>query len=498
MGSASSSDIRAVSLQSEAAAPSLRREAFSATRWSMVGIISRQGVRFLFTLILARVIGPDEFGVAAQALIVVTFITLFLDQGIGAALVQRKQLTGGVIGAAFTLNVSTTLLAAAGTFLLAGTLAAFFRTDALVAVMHLLALNVLAMGLEVVPRALLQRHLRFRTVALVELTGSVVGFAAGLVALAISESYWALIIHLLVADTVCTLLLTVAAGRHPLIGTWGDFKSLVRFSLQVLGFGLVNYGARNADSILVGRYLGVEPLALYSLAYRTLMVPVVALSQVTNRVALPIYARLQDDRQRAVRAYLESTGLIAVLAFPMMVTTIVLAPVGVPVIFGSAWVGAVVPIQILAVTGMRQSVQSTIGPVLLGHGRADLQLRWGIVSSTVYVLSFVIGLRWGIVGVAAAYTVAGFLLGPFSFAIVRRILPFHLRAYWQTLRPAIVGSLALATASGLVTVGLQALGVPGLIVVALGTVVAVAAYTLCLRMMFPETLRGIRNAIVRR
>jgi O-antigen/teichoic acid export membrane protein len=476
-------------------APSLRREAVSATRWSLVGVFGRQGVRFLFTLVLARAIGPDDFGVAAQAVVFITFITLFLDQGIGAALVQSTRLASGKIGAAFALNLTATVVCAAITFFAAGAIADFFKTEALEALLQVLAINVLVIGLEVVPRALLQRALRFRAIALAEVGGSILGFGSGIVVLALTGSYWAMVAQLVVADAVCTVWLSLAAGRHPLVGPWSELKTLLRFSLQVLGFGLVNYGARNADNVLVGRYLGPEPLALYSLAYRTLMVPVVTLSQVANRVALPVYARLQHDRERAARAYLESTGLIAVLSFPMMVATIVLAPIAVPVIFGSAWQGAVIPIQILAVTGMRQSIQSTIGPVLMGHGRPDLQLRWGLVSSTVYVASFVVGLQWGIIGVAAAYTIAGFLLGPFSFEIVRRILGFDVAAYWRVLLPAIAGSVAMGASAWAVTAGLELLGVGDVVVMMVGTVVAIGAYGACLRLWFPDAVTGVKAAL---
>lgn len=401
----------------------------------------RQGLRFAFVLILARLVGPEEFGVVAQALIVVTFLTLLLDQGLGATLVQRSTLESAHIGAIFSLNLVTTLALTLATIATAPLVADFFHTPDLTEVLRALSVTVLFLGIGVVPRAVLSRAMRFRPLALAEVGASVVGGVAGTAVAVAGGGYWALVVHVVVTDACAAVAMFAATGRLPLRSTRSAMAEIWGFSSRVLAFSLVNYLTRNLDNVLVGRYLGATPLAFYSLSYRTLMVPVVMLSQVANRVALPIYSRAQDDVPRLRATYFRNTRLIALVAFPLMALVVVLAPLGVPLVFGDDWRPAVVPMQILALTGARQAVQSTLGPILLAAGRADWQLRWGLGTMLVYIPAFVIGLQWDVTGVAAAYTIAGFLVAPIAVRMVGALLEFRIAAYAATVVPALVATL---------------------------------------------------------
>jgi PST family polysaccharide transporter len=486
----------------DAAEGSLRKPAAKAVTWSFVGSTGKQGVRFVFVLFLARLVGPEDFGITAQAMTFVTFVSLFLDQGIGTTLIQRLRLDQVAIATLFWLNAATTGVMVLLTFFGAPLIADFFGPHQLEVLIRVLAIDVLFLGFDVIPRAMLSRELRFRSLALAEVGGAVIGGIAGVAAALSVEGYWALVVQTIVADAAITIMLVILAPKPPMRrGSFRVLRDLLGFSSRVLGSTFLGYAARNLDNVFVGKYLGATPLALYSLSYRTLMVPIISLSQVTNRVALPVYARVQDDLPRVRRAYLESNRLIALVAFPLMLGVLVEAPRGVPLLFGDVWKPAVVPMQILAITGMRQAVQSTLGPLLYGLGRADWALRWSLGTTALYVVSFIIGLKWGITGVAAGYTIAGFLAAPVAVWMSGRLAQFTLRQYGAVLAPAFVGSLAFAGVAYASGAGLDALGVPAAVVLLLTATVGVVTYVGVLRLVWPHELRelkGFTNIALRR
>lgn len=485
----------------ELPAGSLRGHAARGVKWSFIGLFGRQAVRLLLVIVLARLIGPENFGITAQAMIFILFIGLFLDQGLGATLVQRPELTREVFASVFWLNALTTVGLCVLTVAGAPLVAAFFDQPELTDVVRVLAISVLFLGVGVIPRALLQRQLRFRTLAVAELGGALAGGVAGTLMAVNDGDYWAIVAQAVVTDVCATSALLAVAGRLPGAPSWRGIRDTFAFSSRILGVTIVEFGQRNVDNALIGKVLGAGPLALYAVAYRSVMIPVMSLAHVANRVSLPIYSRLQDERARVQRYYLLSARLIAIVSFPLMTLVVIEAPRGVPLVLGDEWEGAVAPMQWLAAAGIWQSVQSTLGPMLVAIGRPDLQLRYAIVTTTVYVASFVVGLEWGIAGVAAAYAIAGLLIAPGTLALVEHVIGLRAAAYCRGLAPAAIACAVLAAVALGLDRALAEAGAPDLVAIAGSVAGGAAAYVLLIKAIRPgelnEALRFVRAATAR-
>jgi len=194
------------------------------------------------------------------------------------------------------------------------------------------------------------------------------------------------------------------------------------------------------DYLLIGRFLGATSLGIYTLAYRIMLYPLQTVTTVIGRVMFPVYSRLQDDDARFRSAYLRSVGLIALVTFPMMIGLWAVAGPFVQATFGAKWAPAILLIKILAPVGMAQSIGATVGAIYQAKGRTDIMFRWGIASGIVTFIAFVLGLHWGIVGVATAYAMAAILLTTPNFAIPFRLVGLHLK----DLVPVLSGPLASA------------------------------------------------------
>ena len=270
----------------------------------------------------------------------------------------------------------------------------------------------------------------------------------------------------LTGDLVILIVLATAAGPPVVRGSMEAWREMRSFSLNAFGYQLLNYVTRNADNLIISRALGPTALGLYSLSYRVMMLPVHNLGLVVNRVALPTYSRLQTDRQRLRHQFLIGTRMLALVSFPVMTVVIVEAHRLVPLLLGSEWKDAVLPMQILAFTGMRQAVTTLAGPLMLACGRADLQLRIGMVQSVVLAAGFVIGVRHGIVGVAWAVTIGNLILAPFLIHAFGRLVGLGVGDYLSALLPAAVAAV-LGTAAALVLdATLEGLGVGNALVAA--------------------------------
>jgi PST family polysaccharide transporter len=339
----------------------------------------------------------------------------------------------------------------------------------------------------VVPTALLYRGMRFRSLGITEMTSTFLGGALAVVAAANGAAYWALVVQVLATDAIYLIVLVGVGGLPPLTWSTPAARRLWSFSSRVMGSELVRYMSQNSDNVLVGRFLGATALGFYSLAYRVLLLPLQIMEQ-GGRVILPAFSRLQDDRERLAHVFLKASESIALVVCPAMTVTILCAPVAVPAVFGEVWAPAVVPLQILAAMTMQYLIFSIIGAVLLAVGRADWEFRWSIFNMVVALISFTVGLQWGITGVAASYLVMALALSPIRLAMVRRVIPISPWRYLRCLTPAVASSAVLAAVWFFVTAGLRGT-TSGLPLLACASVVGLAGYLVVVRVAWPQDLR---------
>ncbi|MHA7304965.1 lipopolysaccharide biosynthesis protein [Arthrobacter sp. TMN-49] len=452
--------------------------AVQGVRWSLLAVLSRQVLQIVSALVLARILGPSSYGVISAASIYVTFTSLLLDQGLSAALIQRPTLSRAMPGAAATLNVVMSVALAAATWFLAPALADFFHAPELSPVLLLLACGLPLKALAITPRSLLSRELRFVGVAWADIVGAACGAAAGILAAALGASYFAIVFQVVATDLLTVIIvLVVARGPVPNFH-FMSLGPLLSFSLQVLATNFLAYFSRNIDNILVGRYLGLTSLSLYGMAYRILVVPVQLLGQSVNRVMFPAFSRMAHDRELVASNLLKSTRILAFAVIPVMTWVAVAAPELVHVVLGDQWLPAAPLITVLAIGGARETILYITPTLMKGMGHARLNFVYEILATLVQVGGIVIGLQFGILGVAVGLTAAGFLLAPALLLIQKKMCGIRIRSQLRALAPALHASLWGALAY----LGMSLLALPDPLLILLGLLAftAVAAAVLVL------------------
>jgi PST family polysaccharide transporter len=438
---------------------------------------------------LARLLSPADYGLMGVAG-VFTALGGFLGQfGIGVALVQRAELSERDIRAGFTLAMGLALAMALLTVAAAPLIAALFRSPELVPVLRVLSLMFPIANLGYVAESLLDRALAWRRNMWVNVVSTVAGNAAvacGLAALGFGV--WALVLSRLTESLFRTVLL-LRWQPHPKRPLFDGHEvwSLLRFGRGLTTARLFNYGASQADYLIVGRVLGVTPLGYYTRAFRLMLIPINYFAAVVTRVLFPTMARLQQEPAKLAAAYLTGGAMVGAVSGPVSALMVVLAPELVSVVLGPGWGPAVVPFQVLAAALALRS-GFTMAYCLDG-ALGDMGKR--IVRDGVYAAAVAIGclaaVRWGLTAVAAAVSVAVAIHYVLGAAMSRRLLGFGWGEYWHSQWPGLLLALLTALVAVPVRLALRARGTPDVIVLA-GTAATAAVAAAAVALLVPATL----------
>ena len=391
--------------------------------WSTISQFGVQAGNFVIGVALARMLSPNEFGLMGMLYVLTGFVSVFTQLGFGAALIHKKNVDQRHFSSVFWVNVCTGLFLMVALMLCAPLVAKFYNEPILRILTMLIATNFLIGSFSIVHKNLLQKQINFKTIAIVEIITVV---ASGSVAILMANSgfgVWSLAAHAIATTCISTILFWFASSWKPVfIFKWKAVKELWGFSSNLLGFSVFNYWVRNADNLIIGRFLGSDALGVYSKAYTMMLFPLTNISRVLASVMFPAFSLIQDDTLRVGKMYLRVSRAVALIAFPLMLGLFVLAKSFILAVFGSQW-GEMIPIlKLFCIVGMIQSIGTLNGTIYQSQGRTKLQFKVGAAVGVAGVFSIFIGLKWGIFGVACAYTIFSLLVVYPSISIAVSLL----------------------------------------------------------------------------
>jgi PST family polysaccharide transporter len=422
---------------------------------SIWGALTTVGARLLTvvfslasTAVLARLLTPEDFGVVAMVMSVVAFAGVFKDFGLSAAAVQAADsLTPVQASNLFWLNLAVGVLLTLLTVASAPLVGRVFGHPELVVVTMCLALSFVLTSLGAQHAATLQRRLLFRRRAAADIAGALVSVALSILLALQGYSYWALVWGTLAGTLTTSLLLMVLAPlpiHRPRRGQ--GVRRLLRFGGDVTAFEFVNYFHRNLDNVLIGRFWGAEALGLYSRAYQLLMFPINNLRAPINAVAFAAMSKLRDEPEQFRAYYRKVSFLLALTSMPLVAFLAVAAERVLLLMLGPRWSGAVPIFQALALAGFIQPVASLRGLVALSSGRSRDYLLLGVINAVVVCIAFALGLRWGPMGVAVAYSFAIYALLYPTVKLSFRGTRIRMADFWSAIGQPAFASLLGAVA----------------------------------------------------
>ena len=484
---------------------SLTQKTASGVAWISGFQVTRQVLQVISVSVLARYVPPAAYGLVAMAALLTNLLETVRDLGTRYAMVREREMPDDLVSTVFWLNCimggATTLLLV----LLSWPVARFFHEPQLAPVIQFISLSFLLGALSVVPTAMLNREMAFRTIAVGQSVGAICGTLVGVSVALAGGKVWSLVSATLANSCITTLAMWFYAPvRLKPVFRLSGARRILSFGMHLTGAIILNYFSRNTDNLLVGRYLGGTPLGFYQMGYMLMTYPLQNFTTLVGQVVYPALAKFPDDLGRQRAAYLRTCRLIALPIFPIMLGLAVTAPQFVRVFLGSRWMPVATLLIIFAPLGAAQSLYGTVGLIYNTQSRPDIQLRWTAFASVMYVLSFVVGLRWGIVGVASSYALMWTILMVPSFVIPFRLIKLSGKDFVRTLWPTIWASLVTAGAAWAWLRALHKLGTHNtLLELVSATIIGASAYVALLVWRKPvvlsdlaNTLHGLSNPVV--
>src|SRR2546422_19997 len=416
-------------------------------RGGAVTVVS-QGLKFLIsmvaTVILARLLTPQDYGLVGMVAVVVGFVSLFKDLGLSTATIQRAEINDAQISTLFWINLALSLVVMLVTAAISPAIGWFYHEPRLVLITLAYAFGFLLGGLTVQHEALLRRQMRFTALAGVEVFSIVASVGTAIPMAWYGAGYWALVGGSLSLNLAYLLgIWTLGDWRPGRPARNSGVRSMLVFGSNFTGFSVVNYFARNLDNMLIGWYWGAAALGLYAKAYQLLLLPLDQINSPITAVAVPALSRLADFPDRYRQAYLRILEKIAVITMPLMVFMIATSDWLVLLLLGPKWIGVSRIFALLAIAGFVQPVSNTTGWLFLTQGRPHHMFQWGIIGSSIIITSIAIGLPWGAVGVATSYSLGFVCVAfPLLFWFVGRSGPVRASNIYLAVAPIVVASLS--------------------------------------------------------
>ena len=397
------------------------------------------------TIVLARVLSPNDFGLFGIALLGLSALNTFSQTGFQAALVQKKGDIKPYLDTAWTVQVIRGFVLAGILFGIAPYVASFFGEPMAASLLRVLGLSAAFQGLTNIGVVYFQKELEFHKRFIYMFSGTLANLGVAIPAALILRNAWALVFGLLTGNFVQMAVSYLIHPYRPRMWLDGPkVKELYVFGKWILGSKILVFFLNQGDDIFVGKLLGATMLGFYQIAYRLSNLPATEITHVTSQVTFPAYSKLQDRLPQLREAYLRTLRVIAFLSFPLAGGIAFLAPDFTRIFLGEKWMPMVPAMQILAIWGLSRSIAATTGPLFSGMGKPWIST-WLQLAKLILIAGFIYPFTtlWGIVGTASAITASALLIDPICLYIAARLLRSKAWDIMKTFLIPIIGTLVM-------------------------------------------------------
>lgn len=422
----------------------LKQKVMSGLAWSAAGRLLAQLVTWCITLVIIRLLSPEDYGLMALAGVFVAFLALLNEMGLGAAIVQRKDIDIQMLRPLFGLVLLVSALFYFILFFSATLIADFYNDPRLVLLVKVLSLEFIINAFAVIPKSQLLRDMKFRQIAIVDFTSAISGSVITLVLALMGYGIWALVFGTLIIRTVATLgyNITNPLMHLPKISMKG-MKYFVVFGGYVTFGRIFWFFYSNSDALIIGKILGKELLGYYSIGLMLATLPMEKVSGIINQVAFPAFTSIQSDIDMVGRHFLKAIRIMSFIAFPVLWGISSISTEIILVFLGEKWLQAVVPMQIIAIIIPLRMISNLMSSAVFGVGRADVAFYLVVIPFALFPIAFFFGAHYGLLGVSMAWLIVFPLVFLSQIMFTIRVLKISFLSIIEVISKPIVAVIAM-------------------------------------------------------
>jgi PST family polysaccharide transporter len=425
----------------------LASKAVGGALWLGLSQVVRLLLTTLSTIVIARLLSPDDYGVVAMAAPVIAFVAMFQDFGFSAATVQKRELCHGESNAMFWLNLLASGGIAVLLLLLSPLIGLFYGDMRAGYVTAASSLAVVVGGLALQHGALLNRDMHFAALSGADMASALVTFLVAATAAFVLHSYWALILGTIAGTVVQSLVFWRASRWRPRLPmNLSAARSVAGFGGNVTGFNLFNFLIRNSDDVLLARFTNAAQLGLYDRSYKLMMLPIQNINAPLQRLLLPLLSRHQDEPARYREIFVFTIRVVMLASAPGIAIATVLSDRLMPFLLGERWAAAGPIFFWLGMTGLIQPIANMTGVLFMSSARTRLMFKWSIWSGIITLAGFAIALTLDptAVSVARWLFITATLRLPIVFYLAARGSPVSSFDMWKAQLAPLIGSAVAA------------------------------------------------------
>lgn len=421
---------------------------------SMITIISqiiKIGIGLIITGILSRLLTPDEYGVVAIVFVFLNLFDLLSNIGLGVGVIQFKNMSNEELSYVHVVSIIISFFMMAAFIISSPLIVIFYHEPLYYKIIPIVALNIVLTGYRTIPEAILRRDFKFKRLNILFLISDISGGVGAIFLAYTGWGVYALILRNIISNFILIVVESINIGFR---FTWSfpkkKMKKFFSFSFYQFRFNIINYITRNIDDLLIGKYLDTQQLGIYDRAYKLTKYPLESVKGVLNNVFYPLLSCYQDRQEEQNKLYIKVLRLFLLIFIPMTAVLDIMSEEIIIILYGTEWYQTISIFRILALSVWVQVISAMGSIYLQSTGRTDLLVVTGKYLNCFSILGIIIGLFFGIKGVAIGFT-AGYYIGFFfSFNLIFTIMSKKIIDFLRLLFfPIIISVILCVLAMGI-------------------------------------------------
>jgi len=411
--------------------------------WMLLMRFAVKGIGFVSTIILARLLLPEDFGIVALAMSMYAFIDLIRQFGFGTVLIQRQDATVDHYNTAWSLGLILSSIAALALYLLSDSISRFYDDPRLSPVLAVLSLLFLTGAFSNIGVIQFQKEMNFRKEFIFNFSIKLLSFCITMSLAFTLRSYWALIYGMLGSSFVGLVLSYFMNSFRPRFGL-KEYKEILGFSSWLFLNNMLSFSNQHAQNFLLGKYGGSSALGMFSVSQEISTITTAEIVAPVNRAAFPGYAKLANDKEKLTATYLKVLGTIAMMAIPSAIGLVAIAPTLIPVVLGNKWIGAIELVQLIAIASAFTAINTNSSYIYLALSKQKINAVINTCRLLILIplLLLLLPDRKAI-GAAEAILCVSCITFPLNQAILKRYIPITWRHFFEILHRPLLASLLM-------------------------------------------------------
>ena len=470
----------------------LKQKTKKGLYWSAASNFANQGMRFVFGLILARLLSPDAYGVIGMLTVFLCVVQVFIDCGFSQALIAKQDRTQTDFSTEFYFNIGVGLIGYCLLFISAPFIADFYNMPLLTSVLRVVGLGVIINSLCVVQSAQFSIRLDFKTPAKIGVSTNLFSGVVGIILAYYGWGVWALVFQQLASGILYGILVWILAKWRPTFEFSKDsFKYLWNYGSKILASSIIQQVYDNLYPLVIGKFFSARQLGLYSRAQGFATLPSSNVSGILGSVTFPILSKINNDTPRLMRIYRQMIKTAAFIVFPLMLGLFAISDPLVKVLLNRQWYDCILILQLLCCALLWQPISAINLSILKVIGRTDILLKLEIIKRIAGIISIVCSVPFGIIGMCIGYIILYLFCFILNTIYISKITDTPLFVYFKDIVPPLLASISM----GGIVLGIISFIESNLVSLIVGIIAGILCYYLFSRYFLKEQLKNALSLV---